>query len=1258
MLKRLELLGFKSFAEKTRFDFPAGVTAIVGPNGSGKSNVVDAVRWVLGEQSAKSLRGGEMTDVIFNGSSSRKSLGMAEVSLTFDNSARESVVSRQSAVVSPNPPDDSPVTFLAGNRGPLNIDADEVVITRRVYRDGEGEYLINNRPCRLKDIKDLFLGSGAGSNAYSIIEQGRVDALLQASNKDRRAIFEEAAGISRFKAKKVEALRRLERVEQNLQRLGDILAEVDKQLRSVRFQASKAQRHQEYSARLKELRVGLGVREFRELSGLWGVERARRDALRSGLSEAAGRAAEWEEEAGRREAAVADLEEAIRDGEADLADARQRITADQTTAGHQRADADRVEAELAAARRKNTALVRQLADLTEQAAAAERELAGVAADEEGQRRRVAALGEELQALADHLDDLKQQAEAFHHEEMALNNQEVTAKNDALFARNLLERLHGERERRQALSARASESLAKTDLELEALTRAQAELVTRLTEARQAQFARTAERDDLRRRAEDAQHILADRKARHSGLISRVEVLEGLERSREGLNAGVREVCALLDGLDALDPAGTAPGPWRTVRGLIADLLTVPHEVAPLIDLALGESAQCFLVRDAAVLDRALEGRSFAGRVGFLPFTPTEAGDWAFAEPPPLAQRADRLVRCDAADLAGLPARLLGRTLIVSDLTVARRIAAQSPGWRFVTRRGELLEADGTLTVGGQHAEAGLLSRKSELRELRQEASRAQAAIDEAEAEWAALRAAADGLEGPLRGLGQEIALLSDQAGDLKQRIGEHSEKHANLNEEVSVNRRELDELGQDIARLEADRAKAEDRAAEAERAVQRLQARMDAGAEAVRGGEQRRQQLGQDHTAAREALARLTERLAGLRGRFARTAQDLAERRQEAEAMAGQVRSAGEHLAAGRLALLEATARLAAHYLDKESAERRLRDRSAERDAERARRQELLDQLQRVRSAWQSRQEEAHALDLKVRDLEHRRTALADRIREDYGIELAEIVQEDSPQRAQREDGQEEFNDSSAPSSSAPSAPSAVNPFDPTAAEQEIAELRTKLGKLGSVNLESLQELAETEARAAALQAQFDDLTAAQKALAEIIGSINQDSRRLFTETFAAIRGQFQELFRKLFGGGMADVVLEDEADVLECGIEINARPPGKELRSISLMSGGEKTLTAVALLLAIFRSKPSPFCLLDEVDAALDESNTARLAAVLREFMERSQFIVITHAKRTMASADVLYGVTMQESGVSRQVAVRFEDWEDDDKKSEDTAA
>src|SRR5438105_1161054 len=452
MLKCLELVGFKSFADKTQFEFSRGITAVVGPNGSGKSNIVDAVKWVLGEQSAKSLRGGEMADVIFNGSATRRSLGLAEVTMTFDNTRRD-----------------------------LATENEEVQITRRVYRTGEGEYLINGQVSRLKDIKDLFLGSGAGADAYSIIEQGRVDVLVQSSPKARRTIFEEAAGISRFKAKKVETQRKLERVDLNVQRLRDIIDEVEKQLRSVKLQAAKAQRYQEYSGRLRELRVGLGLQEYHQLTEQLGAETAVLDGLKAALEERAAQAAAWEADTQRLEAALARLDDGLREQEGLLAGARQQIKAEETTLGHEWA-----------------------------------------------------LSTDLEA------------------------------------------------------------------ELQELTEADAQVQGRLGQARQTLADQRQERERLRQLCDETGDLVSTLRQQRSGLASRVEVLEGLERSHEGLGTGVREVLALLEQPD--------PGPWRTILGMIADFLTVQREYAPLIDLALGETAQRFLVRDAAQLHEALRER--------------------------------------------------------------------------------------------------------------------------------------------------------------------------------------------------------------------------------------------------------------------------------------------------------------------------------------------------------------------------------------------------------------------------------------------------------------------------------------------------------------------------------------------------------------------------------------------------------------------------------------------------------------------------
>jgi chromosome segregation protein len=1247
MLKRLELVGFKSFADKTTFDFAPGITAIVGPNGSGKSNIVDSVRWVLGEQSAKSLRGGEMADVIFNGSASRRSLGLAEVTMTFDNS-----------------------------RHVLATPAEEVQITRRVYRGGEGEYLINQQICRLKDIKDLFLGSGAGSDAYCIIEQGRVDVLLQASTKDRRTIFEEAAGISRFKAKKLETLRRLERVDQNVARLRDILDEVEKQLRSVKLQAAKAQRYQEYSQRLKQLRVELGLREFHQLSERLREETAVLDRLKAELAEQMAQTDAWEKELQRFEEALDRLDASIAEQAAAKSKACEQIAGYEATLASEWALTEDIEKELARAQQRRAELGRHIAALTESAAHVGEELRQVEASCQAQRRDVQEREEHLQATEARLSALRQQVQREENEHLECMRQAGRLKNDAISYKAQVDNLTRERLRLLQRSEQAAEHLASLDVELQELSAAEAELQARLSSARQALTDLRQERDRLRQVRDETTQRAADLREQRSGLLSRIEVLEGLQRSHEGLGAGPRELFALLEQPN--------PGPWRTVLGILAEFLTVRREFAPLIDLALGERARSFLVRDPDQLAQALRQcrQPFSSRVSFLPLPPPRraanatrpaapsvpASALAAAQGllplqgapqhPGIIALAEQVVRCDNPELADLPARLLADTLIVRDLTAARALAPHLPGWRFVTLGGELLETDGTLTVGAHHAETGILSRRSELHELHEQVAQLDRRLSELDRDLTDLRDALALVDSRAENGQQEIDVLSEQVADLRSRISQHRQKREGLHEEVQVSRSEISGLERDIERLTQAWQQARDQAARADAEVQRLQGRLEEAKCEIREHESHRQERQQQAMAARVALAQVEERLAALRARHEQIEADLRQRRQESEQTQRQQSAALARQRENLQTLLETSSSLAICYVRKEDAERQLADWTRQRARLHQERQQRNEQAQASRSIWRVQQEQAHARELSVNDLRHRRDTLCARLYEDYQLDLAALYQETAANRAE---GLNDETTGAAPGlpPSPPDASSAAteeeDPKEPALSpEQEIEELRRKLNRLGSVNLDALQELADLEARADALHIQYDDLTSAQKALQEIIAKINVDSRKLFTETFAAIRTHFQELFRKLFGGGMADIVLEDENDILESGIEIIARPPGKELRSISLMSGGEKTLTAVALLLAIFRSKPSPFCILDEVDAALDEANIGRFTAVLRDFLDQSQFIIITHSKRTMACADMLYGITMQESGVSRRIAVRFEDWPDEEKTAE----
>jgi chromosome segregation protein len=1219
MLKRLELVGFKSFADKTTFDFSRGVTGIVGPNGSGKSNIVDAVRWILGEQSAKSLRGGEMADVIFNGSSSRRGFGMAEVTMTFDNAGRS-----------------------------LNIDQDAVQITRRVYRGSEGEYLINQQPSRLKDIKDLFLGSGAGADAYSIIEQGKVEVLLQSSTKERRAIFEEAAGISRFKARKNETLRKLEHVDQNLQRLRDIVALVEKQLRSVKLQAGKAQRYEEYSARLRQLRITLSLQEYRHVSEQFETEGAVLEQLGRSLDEESRRVETLETQSQERDQEWSELDRRAREEEANLTQTRQGIASEEAVLAHEGASSADLQTDLAATAARLNELDSRLTLLSSTLADAHDNTRAVEIARTEDQHRLAALQSSWEESSARMNDVRAQLQADQAEHLECMRQAAHCHNEVASRKTEVEALGRERDRLAQKAIHAANALAALRAQVGGLQENGQVIQARLAAARRVLDDERAGRDSLHSQIAETNRRATDLKAAQTGLAGRIDVLETLEASREGLGAGVRQI------LDWLLASSTGPdrADWDPAWciGLVADVLTVEREQAAIIDLALGDRAQHFIVLDELRLERALVvyRQSLAGRVSFIvlrdPDPATSAIEaQAIADLPTdlqtliVARAVDR-VGCQHRSLSALIPQLLGRTLIVHDLQAARLLAQKLSAFRFITTAGEILERDGTLTVGAHHASGGIVSRKSELRELRLRMTDVEQEINKLEQQAAIDAERLASLESQVVASETMVATLSTEATQLHSRLGHERQREQELEEEVRLGRSEIAALERDIAQCNEASRLAQQAADAADQEIEGLLARMQAGEKELRGMESVRQERQRELTAAQVALAQTEERLQSLRSRLEQLETDAAERRRERDQGQGRVVDVKRKLLQSQLAMLQARARLAEAHLEAESSLSRVNELTAGREALRVARHALGEEVQRVRQEWRQHSEQAHARQLTVNDLEHRRQSLAERIREDYQVELEQMRAEATASSA-ASDG-EGFQD--------------ITGLDLTAVNEEIAELRQKLARLGSVNLESLNELEELQTRANCLQAQLDDLLAAQRSLVDIIDAIDADSRRLFSDTLEAVRGHFQDLFRKLFGGGTADIVLEDESDLLESGVEINARPPGKELRSISLLSGGEKTLTAVALLLAIFRSKPSPFCILDEVDAALDEANIARFTAVLRDFLDQSQFIIITHSKKTMAAADVLYGITMQESGVSKRVAIRFEDWVSDDEPSD----
>ncbi len=1190
MLKRLELIGFKSFADRTRFDFAPGITAIVGPNGSGKSNIVDAVRWLLGEQSAKSLRGTEMTDVIFNGSSTRKSLGMAEVTMTFDNTAKQ-----------------------------LDFDADEVQITRRVYRDGQGEYLINGQESRLKDIKELFLGSGAGHGAYSVIEQGRVDALLTASTKDRRTIFEEAAGISRFKVKKLETLRKLERVDTDLIRVHDILRELETQLRTLRLAASKAQRYQEYTTRLKALRVNLSLAEFQTITATLNAEEQVLVGVRAAVATMTTDAETGEEDLRKLDWELSRTEETLRHQEAKLAQAKQLIATQEGAAKSERGQTTGLEAELVRVGKQRAELGNRSRIIETEAARVANELDFIsqraAAEKERSTNAAAAVSDVTLRIA----DLTRQIQIDRDKQMELFGHAMKLEGDRDSYHRQVERLRHDLTRKRDEAERNQTKHDALNGLLADLSQTDTDLQERLTRTRQSLAQHVEQRDALQQAVATIQTNLESLRERRSALQGRADVLAGLEQSLEGFGAGVRAVLHRVQ-------AGEQPLA-SAIHGLVADLLTVPRDVAPFIDLALGDTSQRFVVVDDNALSLILKHiGTVPGRVGFVTLLRTQPttsipGMPDSNTPPPIPIAA--FVKCD---LEALPTQLLGRVLLVEDLPSARLLSQQYVGYRFITKTGELLDADGTITIGPPLAESGILSRKSELRDLQLQFLKLTTTISKQEAEQTNLRQQADRLAQPIHTAEAEIAALTGQAGSLRDQMLEQRQVQRHLAEYLETLAQEYAMNAGELARGEAAWEQLRQDADDANREAQKVKARHDALAIELAAAEVERDRKVQENTTAQVALSRVNEQLSGLRKKREELETEVRQRRVDAMNHIATDRSIRSRLTDSILTTLRANAIAAEAYADKETRECHLRELSHRRDLVLAARERLQQALKQSRDAWTDQQKQAHARELAVRDLLNRRDTIAQRIREEYGVELGSQPHESS-----------------------------VNEGDST---REINELRQSITKLGSVNLEALDELAEVEKREAELRAQFDDLNNGRNSLRQIIDQINTDSRKLFGDLLATIRVHFQELFRKLFGGGMADIVLEDENDILESGIEITAHPPGKQAQRISLLSGGERALTAVALLLAIYRSKPSPFCLLDEIDAAMDEANTQRLAELLKEFSNRSQFIVITHKKRTMAHADVLHGVTMQESGISKLVAVRFEDWPDEEVQPLRTAA
>ncbi|MCA9192132.1 MAG: chromosome segregation protein SMC [Planctomycetales bacterium] len=1189
MLIALELAGFKSFADKTRFDFPDGITVIVGPNGSGKSNVVDAIKWVLGAQSAKALRGKDMADVIFKGSSAlgRKPANSAEATLVFDNRERR-----------------------------LQLDAEEVHVTRRVYRSGESEYLINGASCRLKDIRDLFRGTGVGVDAYSLIEQGKVDRMLQASPKDRRVIFEEAAGISRFNAKKAEALRRLQRVDQNLVRLKDIVDEVHTRLSALKTQASKAQRYREMTNRLHELRLQLGWTEYSALMNKKTLAESRLSELTSLQIHKQEEQQAARHEAQQSEIALHEVARSCQDVETLLQDTLQRIAVNDS----QRSSlSKRIEETQSEQRRQESRLLVL-------------------------RHRASFLQEEVATLRDRMDDAQRVYDAAlarttlatqQVEELRKNRNNCGHQYDSLRSNHLAylrssSELSSAVAQQRNLLAELVQSIGSSETQIHELGNAeqQARRIAEQSAVRLKQIheqyqslSQSKEKsknqlDELRKQLVANQELAAGLNGRLVGAAERLSILEQLQQHLEGVDAGARYILDLVN-------QGAFPE-LEGVVGLVGELIEVDVHIAPLIDTALGASANALALRDGKFIDAVRNGKwEIPGRLSLMRLD--QIPQRRLGEKIQLdgvrgvIGRADRLVQC-AEGVEPLMRYLLGTTWLVESLDMALDLAHfRGSGLRFVTAECQVLEADGTLTIGALQSASGLVSRRSEIHNAKLE-------IIELKKQYQSSQGEIERLQGRVA---KSLPILEQQEAQLTSLSKELSHQQAAAQAAVSKldgietqrTRMEtvLSELNSRRLGVEPSIAKADDELRQTQLRIDELEAELATAGTQLKQFEMQVSEATDELTSAKVDLARVEQRLEANMAAYEQSTRNQAERTQAVVEAIEELQRLRMRREQSELEILNLTSQIAVDFLISEQEEFRLVG--------------LAEQAQSLRAVRSTATKRLENVSRELEKVSHQCQVLTtDALRHQEAME--QLV------RRFADDYQVEFNDLAAAQIVSDSAE--LNELD-----KEATKLRQDVASIGEINMAALAELDELQGRYDYLNGQYEDLQAAKESLQRIINKINADSRRLFLETLEVIRENFQKLYRKSFGGGNADIVLDGD-DVLECGIDIIATPPGKTALSNSLLSGGEKALTAVALLLAIFQYRPSPFCVLDEVDAPFDEANIGRFVSVLTEFLDWTKFIIVTHSKKTMTAATTLYGVTMQESGVSKQVAVRFEDVND----------
>lgn len=1178
-LKRLEVVGFKSFADRIGIDFVPGVTAVVGPNGSGKSNVTDAIRWVLGEQSAKSLRGSKMEDVIFAGSASRKPLNFAEVTLILNNEDEE-----------------------------VGIPYSEISVTRRVYRSGESEYLLNNQQCRLKDITDLFMDSGLGKEAFSIISQGRVDEILNSKPDDRRTIFEEAAGILKYKLRKKKAEQKLLETDDNLHRVLDILHELDSRLEPLKIQSSAAKDYLLMTEELKELDMSLIVHDLEEHHQELLIVKEEHEQLEQQEQHQASEIANYQTKMDELRKKIHNIDEMIDAAQERLVEAS--------------AEVERWEGRKALMQEKRSNAEKQFQQLQLALKEAKEEEMELAKTEEENKKLFDLKKNEIQQLKAEIKQLdvslnssvsqiEQQIEEYKNLYIDLLNEEATAKNEL---KHIEQQLTQYEETEERMNDRSEEMLKK----LKQVSHMKNELAQKLEYIRNKVSDVLEQYEQLQRQLnaatssfEEKQRMLYQAYQHQQQLKSRKEAIEELESDFSGFTFGVKEILLARE-----------RGELKGIEGAVLELLKVEGKYSKSIETALGAATQHIVTNTEQDAQKAigwLKAKK-AGRATFLPKNVMKSRKLSTTQiqeamnHPAYIQLAHELVEFDEHN-RNIVEYLLGNVLVAENLKGASQIARLCGyKYRVVTLDGDIVNAGGSLTGGSVKQQNSLFTRKAELEQLKKNLSQIEQSIYQAEKTLATEKET-------LTTLREQVELLKVQSEQYRQEEMELHSKYVeleleekNLKNTVNLASSEKSSASSRREALLKQKSQTEERLAELNNELQKINEKVEQLSKAKIQSETEKDLLREQSAEKRSELAVLQEQLNQLQIQTADIALKRSKVLQQMESISREIEwiqnERDNHLTDEEIeqAISEwAEKRNQYSFTIQENRQLRI-----EYQQQLSQLDEQFKELQRIHKGFL---EQLRSIDVKKSRIEFEINRLTNLLEEEYEIDFDEAKNE------------------------------AVELDDVEQIRKKVKLLKQSIEELGPVNLTAIEEYERVLERYTFLTEQRNDLIEAQQTLNETIREMDEEMATRFKESFEKIQLQFREVFRELFGGGHADLILLDSNNLLETGIEIVAQPPGKKLQSLSLLSGGERALTAIALLFAILNSRPVPFVILDEVEAALDEANVERYSTYLKKLSRDSQFIVITHRKGTMEGADVLYGITMQESGVSKLVSVKLED-------------